>query len=113
MSSVVSGRPVSAARARNSSSVGGFFSVIPSSRPQTCNRHAAFVFLSPSAPQRPSPPRSGGRGWGPLRSNGRVTWCFAQTRCFGLQHLSPPLPPHAGARVPSLSPRDDAGGEGL
>src|SRR5882757_6606443 len=42
MSSVVSGRPVSAARARNSSSVGGFFSVIPSSRAQACNRHAAL-----------------------------------------------------------------------
>src|SRR3979409_1635660 len=103
MSSVVSGRPVSAARARNSSSVGGFFSVIPSSRPQTCNRHAAFVFLSPSAPQSPPPPRSGGGGGGggAVGGGGGGSWSFAQTRCFSRQHRSPPHPPHARGSPPS------------
>src|SRR5216684_2215971 len=54
-----------------------------------------------------------GRGWGPLRSNGRVRWRFEQTGFFGRKHRSPPHPPRACARVPFLSPRDDAGGEGL
>ena len=57
--------------------------------------------------------REAGRGWGPLRSNGRVRWCFVQTGCFGRKRRSPPHPPRAGARVPALSPRDDAGGEGV
>src|SRR5712672_2471919 len=52
------------------------------------------------------------RGRAPLRSNGKVRWCFLQTRCVGRSHRGPPPPPALRA-APSLSPRDDAGGEGF
>src|SRR6266851_538901 len=53
-----------------------------------------------------------GRGRGPLRSNGKVRWCFSQTRYLVRRRRGPPHPPALRAG-PSLSPRDDAGGEGF
>jgi hypothetical protein len=46
-----------------------------------------------------------GRGRGPLRSNGRVRWCFVQTRFSGHEHRSPPHPPRASAGPLPLPPR--------
>src|SRR5260370_16617333 len=49
-----------------------------------------------------------------------VRWCRMQKQCAGRGNESPPHPPRAGARVPSLSPRysalftaPPAGGEGV
>jgi hypothetical protein len=33
-----------------------------------------------------------GRGWGPLRSNGRVRWCFSRAGCFRSQTPQPTSP---------------------
>src|SRR5882757_10743214 len=45
-----------------------------------------------------------GRGWGPLRSNGRVRWCSLQSRFFGRKHRGPPHPPRATRGSPPSPP---------
>src|SRR5882724_5002724 len=53
-----------------------------------------------------------GRGWGPLRSNGRVRWC--SMRRWRVDHgvEEPTSPSPRDARVPSLSPRARRGRRG-
>ncbi len=67
---------------------------------------------------RSSPPRracegaEAGQRWGPLRSNGRVRWCPIQQRLSVLKSETPTSPSPRWCAGP-LSPRDDAGGEGV
>src|SRR5260370_28154850 len=42
--------------------------------------------------QTPSPPRQRGRGWGPLRSNGRVRWCVNKRDVSAANEKSPEQP---------------------
>ena len=60
--------------------------------------------LSPTLVKSPSPPRSGGEGRGPLRSNGRVRLVLDQRRPPSWENENPPHPPRATRGSPPSAP---------